>query len=600
MPFLAFLLSTAISITPFPSRCSSEPPAGVPLPERTLCFGTRGLLTVALVPGCDGTPARWIYTDANDEGSLCRSEVGGCSPSESGARDALSSSDRVLVRVQPGERDETLARVRELIANVSPESPLSEASVRWLREDENASSGGEEPPGASARARRPDNPQWMAIEIHVRGDDEAEVLPRRLWAPTALLELLEETGLQAEPDWLVRVDPSGPNDPLHTTGDWLDKIRTPWSELLPAGQLPRSVKVAVIDDGFVPGEDVPLPELAGTCPSPATAAAYDEVRYCSAPASSTACCGACFGTSCASTPGCPAPSRDVGGGYVACGATNHGAAVAGLLAATTHNSLATASVAGGTAHLVPVRVPARFCQDHNALATSDLISAIRWAADSAKADVIVMAMGTYCVSAAMVEEIGQREEALFVVSAGNEDNDIGLQPRWPASLPFHHVLTVGATFSEVFVPGLKKAGGSNFGHPVDISAPVNPSSIWHTGTGTSFSTPLAAGAAVLIKSRRAPWKPRDVRCAITTAIATDDPYTPAAETAITSIPLLNDRFLDVGAALSWRRPCSLRRWLGYPKRCYGSEGTEGLVLPCGLSLKRKEGTWRIQFYDKRR
>jgi len=86
-------------------------------------------------------------------------------------------------------------------------------------------------------------------------------------------------------------------------------------------------------------------------------------------------------------------------------------------------------------------------------------------------------------------------------SAGNEGLNI---PRYPAS--YNNVVSVAATNSSDF-----KASFSNYHSTVDISAPGDAilstlyNNTYATFSGTSMSSPIAAGVAALIKSRYPSW-----------------------------------------------------------------------------------------------
>lgn len=91
--------------------------------------------------------------------------------------------------------------------------------------------------------------------------------------------------------------------------------------------------------------------------------------------------------------------------------------------------------------------------------------------------------------------------ALVIAAAGNDGLNTDLTPFFPAS--FDKVLSVGSTGKN----NDGKAGFSNFGVSADIFAPgsgvesTSPGGSFGTGSGTSFSSPLVAGIAALVKTQ---------------------------------------------------------------------------------------------------
>jgi subtilisin family serine protease len=215
---------------------------------------------------------------------------------------------------------------------------------------------------------------------------------------------------------------------------------------------------------------------------------------------------------------------------------NHGTAVAGSAAAIGNNGLGVAGTAWN-AQIIPVRVS-------NALTgsayISDMAECIRYSADNG-AHVINLSYQTYS-SGTIFQTLldaatyAEGKGALTVVAAGNE-NANAVTSQDPGNM-----LYVAATTSTN-----AKSSFSNYGAYVDIAAPG--SSIYTTGvtvscndanangvaepgecattgdgyvsiSGTSFSAPITAGAAVVLKALRPTATPAELRAALTNS-ATD-------------------------------------------------------------------------------
>jgi len=341
--------------------------------------------------------------------------------------------------------------------------------------------------------------------IRVGPDEQPEALAARL-AATRLVRSVEA-------DAVVRATqlPAGdaetlePNDPLYLDGQraYLGAIGAPeaWAALNP-GPAGEGVLIAVIDTGVDYDHPDLIPRLATNlnddffdgvdndgsgCP--------DDILGCNFVSLTTA------DPSCGYTAEPPNwRTRDDEG---------HGTFVSGIAAATGNNEVGVTGVAPG-AMLLPVKV--LDCTATGRI--SDAAAGIRYAADMG-ADVINISFGTPNDSPALREaiEYAQARGAVIVASAGN-DGSRGIT--FPAAYP--GVLSVAASgegdpSTDAGTLDFRlTAAFAQFGEGVDYLAPgvgllsTFPASLcgvgewdcvepeYARGTGSSFSTPIVAGA----------------------------------------------------------------------------------------------------------
>lgn len=173
-------------------------------------------------------------------------------------------------------------------------------------------------------------------------------------------------------------------------------------------------------------------------------------------------------------------------------AHDHGTFIAGLIGANTNNGLGMASLARGI-RILPVKI----ALDANPDAVAAGYEGMDWAITQ-NAQIINASWGAgdYSQTGLQVCQNALNSNILVVASAGNFNNEI---PMYPAAYP--GVLSVASTtVSDV------RSGFSNYGSWVDVSAPgsqiwsLAPQNQYTVKSGTSFSGPLVAGLAALMKS----------------------------------------------------------------------------------------------------
>ena len=173
----------------------------------------------------------------------------------------------------------------------------------------------------------------------------------------------------------------------------------------------------------------------------------------------------------------------------------HGTSVAGVINI----------VSNGAVTLMPLK----FMDDSGVGYGGDAIRAIHYAVDMKLRGVNLIAIncsfgGTTGESSLLDAAIRRASDngILVVISAGNSGGDNDVVPRYPGSYRYANTISVAATNSD-----LTLAGYSNYGkNSVDLAAPGSymytsvPGGSYSYLSGTSFSAPVVAGAAALLKS----------------------------------------------------------------------------------------------------
>lgn len=175
----------------------------------------------------------------------------------------------------------------------------------------------------------------------------------------------------------------------------------------------------------------------------------------------------------------------------------HGTAVAGTFGATTNNGVGVAGV-GFNTKIIAIKIKSDiYCQ----IKASDIIAGIKKAADS-EAQVINLSLGSPQRSEALGDVIAYalNKGKIIVASAGNSGTS---DKHYPAA--FDGVISVAASNE-----ANKIAIFSTFGTWVDLVAPGvkiittennNNVATYAAVDGTSFSSPIVAGVAALMKSK---------------------------------------------------------------------------------------------------
>lgn len=183
--------------------------------------------------------------------------------------------------------------------------------------------------------------------------------------------------------------------------------------------------------------------------------------------------------------------------YSAASGGYHGTMVAGYIAAAGNNGAGVAGVAYGV-KILPVKITN---QADSTAYSSDAAECITYAADrGAKVVNLSYLMGRYATIDSAAQYLRTKNGLLFV-AAGNGGCDTGSTCTEGVYPDYSSFVLVGATDQNDL-----RAGFSNYGAAIDIVAPGVGvySTYWNGGytggNGTSFASPITAGAAALLYS----------------------------------------------------------------------------------------------------
>ena len=200
---------------------------------------------------------------------------------------------------------------------------------------------------------------------------------------------------------------------------------------------------------------------------------------------------------------------------------HHGTRVAGIIGASTNNSLGIAGIAYHS-KIIPLKV---FKSENNQSFGSH--DAIKYAADNGF-DVINLSYGAVNNYSQFMQDIityaAVEKDVVIVAAAGNTPDDLAF---FPAS--YDHVLSVAALDANDH-----KAAFATFHTAIDLSAPgvsiysTQNNNLYGSDNGSSYAAPMVAGAAALVKSHFPDLSAKQVAARL--KYSTDDIYTiPANE-----------------------------------------------------------------------
>ncbi len=181
--------------------------------------------------------------------------------------------------------------------------------------------------------------------------------------------------------------------------------------------------------------------------------------------------------------------------------SGHGTLVSGCVAAVANNGIGIAGIAGSAnIKVAPYRVGGLSDGDKN-LDVGYICAALYDAAARSDVKVINMSFGGYMVSSALRTAVENAANAgkVLVAAAGNEGSNANYSGELAVPASYNNVISVGATDS-----ANKIASFSQHNSLVDLCAPghiiysINHDGTYESASGTSFASPITAGACAVL------------------------------------------------------------------------------------------------------
>ncbi|GEM_PF-2554889 len=177
----------------------------------------------------------------------------------------------------------------------------------------------------------------------------------------------------------------------------------------------------------------------------------------------------------------------------------HGTGVAGILGAIGNNDLGIAGTAWNIS-IMPLKVVGSFNGDYEVYGPAEY-EAMEYAKKMG-ASVIVCSWGIDDYDEKEFEEIVSFPQAVFICSAGNDGVNTDIISHYPSGYDVPNIISVAASDKNDDLAYFSNYGATT----VDLAAPgieiytTAPGGKYEIKDGTSFSTPIVAGAAALLKS----------------------------------------------------------------------------------------------------
>ncbi len=220
--------------------------------------------------------------------------------------------------------------------------------------------------------------------------------------------------------------------------------------------------------------------------------------------------------------------------------TDHGTRCAGIIAAEGNNSIGIAGVMWH-AKIIPLEALKGYNDDREIIAFDY--------ANQNGADIILCSFGFYGSKDLVEKSLIKNSLALVICSAGNDGTNNDIRPHYPSDYELDNIISVAATDQNDNLASFSNYGRSS----VDIAAPGKdivstiPTSPYYLAgdksSGTSYSAPMVAGVAGLLKSKYPELSNAQIKAAILNNVDT--------------VPSLNGKVLSGGRLNAYKALQSL-------------------------------------------
>lgn len=207
---------------------------------------------------------------------------------------------------------------------------------------------------------------------------------------------------------------------------------------------------------------------------------------------------------------------------------SHGTAVAGVIGAVGNNSVGVSGVAWDV-NIMAVKVG-----DANGIAASDIVEGLDYAVMNGAKILNISIGGPF--SKALDDGLAalSGQDVIVVASSGNSYRNTDIEPGFPASHDYPHIVSVGAIDHDGLLANFSNAGKRTvdlFAPGVDIvTTDLTQNGSYTTISGTSFSAPTVCGILALMQEHAPARTTRELAYLVFSSVDTDTSYQNACAT----------------------------------------------------------------------